>query len=479
MTNFLELYQTNQGLTSAQKRELVASLPNDITFDDTFSKSNLKPADLISLLNSYGPFWVTLDADPLNLQKQQAVVVTGISNETAENAQVACYNVASGTIERSNFSDFVKRVKDANEDLSECLIRRVNKAGEGGLPETYSISKTASIYILVAAINYSDDPKYSFFSDYTKAYMKKITAGKSGQENVFVVIDVAGSIMYFENDTQVAIKHYSKIGVDNYEGYDFVFKHRAGYLSKTFVYAVIAIIGEKNPGQVKEVDVFSHAVYKGPILVNTYEPGTEKFNKKYADDVLYQDLDFRMTDAAAINATALKAAFAGDFIFKIWGCYSFKALNVLLKTALRSDSYKHDGTTADAIEFSAPNDKIGDYKLSEWFPSYLNPLVSGDDKEVKITMGNLKKLLAYEYLNTYAASMAETLDITVQAALPSCYASIGATLKGESASNANIFRISYDTKENVKVFKEYLDVDTGELNYGLYTKASVTACKAI
>lgn len=479
MTNFLELYQSNNGLTAEQKRELVASLPNDIMFDDAFFKDEVAPSHLISILENYGPFWVTLDADPSNRRRQHAVVVSGISEATAENAQVAFYDVATGRIERSNFTDFVERVKDGNDDLEECLIRRVSKVGEGKkttLPDTYTIPLDAHVYILVAAFNYYTN-KYSF-AGHTNKYRKKIAAANVSQKKIFIVVDFLGYVSYYENDVLKAKKLYTEVGPVNYPAGSkkFNFNQTNGYISRDTIYNLITDIGTNNPGQLKEVDIFSHAYYAGPILLNTYKSGTPEYISLHNADPNYQDMDFRMSDAAGLDAAKFKAAFATDGVFKTWGCSADAKFNYMVKKIIGSDQYKTDGTTADTTEFTFNDISFDGKKVSDRFASYINSVTNG---KIKITMANVKKMLAFEYLDTYAARLAETLDIKVQAALPGTYASIGEPMTDEALSNDGIFRISYDTKANVKIFEKYLAIDTGELKYGIFTKASVTACRAI
>ncbi len=482
MTNFLELYQTNKGLTSEQKRELVESLPNDITFDDAFSRNDVAPADLISILENHGPFWVTLDADPSNRRRQHAVVVSGISDAAKENAEVAYYDVASGRIETSNFTDFVERVKDGNEDLEECLIRRVNKMGEGAptiLPDTYAIPLDAQVYIFVAAMNFNSR-KYSFSQNTTK-YRKKIAAANATQKNVFIIVDALGTITYYENADVKARKLFTSISAVNYphvDNHDFYFNKTTGYITRDTIYSLITDIGTTNPGQLKEAGIFSHSYYIGPVLVNTYESGDAEFITYKAADANYTDIDFRKTDAAALDAAKFKAAFSTDGVLKVWGCNADSLINNFVKKVIGSPLYKADGTTADATELTINDAEFDGTKLSDRFSGFITSVDNVTGK-IKITMGKVKKALAAEYLDTYAAKMAETLDITVQSALPGTYASIGAQQAGEPASSDNIFRISHDTKDNVAIFEKYLSVDIGELSYGLYTKADVTFCKTI
>lgn len=482
MTNFLELYQTNAGLTSGQKRELVESLPNDITFDNAFSKNDVAPSDLISILENHGPFWVTLDADPSNRRRQHAVVVSGISDATKENAEVAYYDVATGRIETSNFTDFVERVKDGNEDLGECLIRRINKIGEGTpvpLPDTYAIPLDAQVYILVAAMNFNSR-QYSFSQNTTK-YRKKIAAANSIQKNVFIIVDAIGNITYYENAEVKARKLFTSITAVNYPhtgNHDFYFNQTTGYITRDTIYSLITDIGTNNPGQLKEAGIFSHSYYIGPVLVNTYESGDTEFTTYKAADANYTDIDFRKTDAAALDAAKFKAAFASDGVLKVWGCNADSLINNFVKKIIASPLYKSDGTTPDATELTINDAEFDGEKLSGRYSTFITSVDTVTGK-IKITMGKVKKLLATEYLDTYAAKMSETLDITVQSALPGTYASIGKHVTGESTANDDIFRISHDTKANVAIFEKYLSVGIGELNYGLYTKANVVHCRTL
>lgn len=137
---FLNLFRNpaEGGLNQSDKKELIQSFNQLLTFDPLFTKEDrVLPAEIAALLQKYGPFWVTLDVDSGIGRRLHAVVVTDISKDTPpENTKVKYYDVADkSAIRESNFTDFLAGVKAAkiyDGDLETAIVRLKEPIGEGG-----------------------------------------------------------------------------------------------------------------------------------------------------------------------------------------------------------------------------------------------------------------------------------------------------------------------------------------------------------
>lgn len=135
---FLDLYKSNKSLSTNDKKELVSLFSSDLCFDEVFAKTSVAPSDIASILENYGSFWVTIDADESNKRLPHAVVVSDITRDSTENCTIKYYDVADGEIKETNFTDFIFRVQNGNpstDSLKTAAIRLVRSVGEGGTPK--------------------------------------------------------------------------------------------------------------------------------------------------------------------------------------------------------------------------------------------------------------------------------------------------------------------------------------------------------
>lgn len=314
--------------------------------------------------------------------------------------------------------------------------------------------KVLKQYILVAGIDYHTGNSFiKYCNDYKAKIAKNNTAG---DDITFIVVDLKGTIEVFENGKSTSIKNFDKISKLNYpaaKGHAFDSLGKTNYITKKIIYELVTDIGLKMPTTLQELNVFSHAYSVGPILGNSSE----------SDPV---DLDMRISDIKnkIFDFTNFKKAFANNGIVKIWGCQSHPPFNFLIKRIMQNAKYKKDGTTPDTAEFIVNDIAIpGNDILSKYIET--KNFTDMKNGTIKLTMAQVKKIFSTSYNGNYASWLAYNVDIKVQYSLPATYASFG---------SPELFRISDDTKMNVPFFDKYLGITIGELNYGIYDKATVT-----
>lgn len=109
------------------------------------------------------------------------------------------------------------------------------------------------------------------------------------------------------------------------------------------VYKYLSAVGGAEPGRVKEVSIFSHAYWGGPILFNTYDTGAG--GKRSAGD-----FDGRIKDFNAVNAAGwpkLRAAMAADGRWMLWGCSATTHFQRLMHGANKLDKKSEAFFTVD------------------------------------------------------------------------------------------------------------------------------------
>lgn len=135
---FLNSFETNKALGKSEREELVAAYKDDLCFDDLFTKSDVMPTDIGSILRNYGWFWVNIT----NTSGSADLIVNDISDDNdPEKAVVRFFDFSRDIIQECNFTDFLLKVKSEG---SESVIIRLKKAArEGGEPgETTPFLKT-------------------------------------------------------------------------------------------------------------------------------------------------------------------------------------------------------------------------------------------------------------------------------------------------------------------------------------------------
>ena len=310
--------------------------------------------------------------------------------------------------------------------------------------------KVVRKYILVSGINYQTG--YSFIK-YCNDYKVKIE--KRDKDSQIIIVDIlGGNITTYERGKKIKNTKYDTISKEkNYNGKRFSYDlGKKNYITKQVIYNLICEIGENEPNTLEDVSVFSHSYAFGPILANSYE--TDMF-----------DLDMRINDLTnkIFNFLHFKDAFTDTGIFKIWGCNMSLLLNNFIKQIMKNLNYKKDGTTKDEIIFIVKDNSFIDDKISDLIKDKFRSNVKNGKFEM--TMLQIRKFLADRYYQNFAGLLSYYTDVSVLSALPGTYSSF---------SSPNYFRISDKTKENINIFEKYLQIQIGELNYGMYDKNTVS-----
>lgn len=131
--DLLQLFTLNSTLTSAQKRELVLSYWQYLTFDSLFSDNDsIQATELSALLLKYGPCWI----DVKNNEGRKSVVVADITTGGGNANTIIKYYDSSdiSALKECNFSDFIQWVQSANPtdtELKQAIVRLRKSPYEG------------------------------------------------------------------------------------------------------------------------------------------------------------------------------------------------------------------------------------------------------------------------------------------------------------------------------------------------------------
>jgi hypothetical protein len=325
-------------------------------------------------------------------------------------------------------------------------------------------------YILVSGLLYPDkDNAYKLsgdFSRYTNSYIKKLSAKQEERIVIYNVNILKGNITEIElyRNKQNIIKKtkFDSVSNEDYKGknidgnpnYRF-FNLDKKIISKRDIYKLIEDIGENEPNTLCEVHIFSHAYFDGPILVNTQ-----------SDE---NDCDMRRSDIInrIFDMTKFQNAFSNNGIVKIWGCSFPPATNTLYSKFRNNSSYKKENKTDDTI-FKFPKNTLWYYKNNVQhtdLTSLINNALNTEYKvneDVELTFLDIKKILRYNFLNTYASILALYSTISVIAALPATYSNTTSQMK-----------ISPDTLENAKMFQNMFNIKLDKDNFGIFDYETV------
>ncbi len=313
-------------------------------------------------------------------------------------------------------------------------------------------------YILVSGLDYHD---FWSFNKYAEKYKTNVVSGNKNKEDLeFCMFDIlVGTITNIEiigkTLPKKTVTKFDTVDKNNYKNHYFESNGKK-IISKIDVYKQIEKIGKDTPSTLMEVNVFSHAYWDGPILVDSL--------------VGMDDHDMRISDLTGnmIDSKIFKNAFNSNAIFKIWGCSFPKLTNALFSKLRKNANYKNDGIIADTTIFRYPKNhflfQIGsepEEDLVVYINSGLRTTFKVSDL-IDLTFLQIKKLACFNYINVFAAILAQKFDIKVQAALPATYAEITPS-----------FKISPSTYENVRFYEKHLNVKIGEFKYGIYDKDTV------
>ena len=326
--------------------------------------------------------------------------------------------------------------------------------------------KTYRRYILVNGVNYphSVEGSISSFKIQTDNYMKKIIKNREKESYIIIhYIDILNGIIteneYSDNDIngiELSKLSFSSIQKEDYKEIKgrLRFVKNKNIISKNTIYEQVKKIGIEDPYSLAEISIFSHAYWKGPILLNT-EEGEDDC------DMRVEDVEYLSIDEDFLNA------FSQNSIFKIWGCSFPPTTNALYsifrrKGALNPKLDDNQVFTFSVNTFYYYNDR---YRTrTELMPDINNALVTDYKvtETIKLSFAQIKKILAFNYILIYASMMAKKCNIRVQAALPATY-----------SSTDPYFHIADTVLGNVKAYKEIFNVSIGEFNFGIFDKETV------
>lgn len=325
--------------------------------------------------------------------------------------------------------------------------------------------KTYRRYILVNGVNYphSVEGSISSFKIQTDNYMKKIIKNREKESYIIIhYIDILNGIIteneYSDNDIngiELSKLSFSSIQKEDYKEIKgrLRFVKNKNIISKNTIYEQVKKIGIEDPYSLAEISIFSHAYWKGPILLNT-EEGEDDC------DMRVEDVEYLSIDEDFLNA------FSQNSIFKIWGCSFPPTTNALYSIFRRKGALNPKLDDNQVFTFSAntlyyyPKDR----PQEDLIPIINNILNKNYNvkETINLSFAEIKKILLFNYINMYASVMAKKCNIRVQAALPATY-----------SSTDPYFHIADIVLGNVKAYKEIFNVPIGELNFGIFDKETV------
>jgi hypothetical protein len=328
-------------------------------------------------------------------------------------------------------------------------------------------------YVLVSGLFYPDDHNnYKLsgsFNEYAKKYSKKIIKARNKEDIIIIDVNILEGLVkrteYIGNNpAKESITTFDKVLEINYKKLTNRFLNEGKkIISKTDIYKLVEEIGVNMPNTLEELNVFSHAYWNGPILVNTVEDKPDDHDMRRNDIIL-----------GLIDSKKFKNAFTSTGMIKIWGCSFPTSTNALFSKFRNNKSYSPIKTIPDSTKFTFQPDTFWYYPEGEKpkdLITQINNVLRTTYKVtdlIELTFLQIKKILIRNYLDVYAGVMAADFGIKVQSALPATYAEITPD-----------FHIAPSTLANVTLYKKHLDVQLGESNYGIYDTATVKKLIAI
>ncbi len=308
-------------------------------------------------------------------------------------------------------------------------------------------SKVIKNYILVSGLDYHDIWSFKKYADKEKT---RILSNINSKETLVIYnIDIlSGKITITEDKKTKKVIDYDEITKKNYAiGHSFDSLGKTNYITKDVIYKIIEEISIKDPNSLKEVHVFSHAYWNGPILANTSE----------SDPI---DIDMRREDVL-VQGTYFNNSMDVNGFVKIWGCSFPRDLNYFFSRIRKNPSYSSSKPIKDSEIFSYKSNHFVKTECIDIINDSLSKTFKLSDK-IQLTFKEIKKIAAIQYRLVFAGYLAKYGDINVYAALPATYAEIVPT-----------FIISSKTSSNVEFYTQHMGIKTDSGNYGLYDKKTI------
>lgn len=313
-------------------------------------------------------------------------------------------------------------------------------------------------YVVVAGVEYPGHKNNYRLSDLFSAFASQHIVNILSTVNKQEVINIINIDIYKGKITTTRyvggtkenenIKQYDKLKMEvNYKNkYPYFDFNGKNIINKNDIYDIIGNIESEEPDTLMEFNIFSHAYYQGPILVDSVDPINDPAN----------DNDLRITDLARLSSNTKKAFHANGFI-KIWGC-NFSPVQNQFLSRLRKGNGLQENIITDDTKIIYPPNHFWNQENVDKINNVFRRSYNINDK-IELYYLELKKYLCSLIKTSYAGCFAARFDVKVIAALPITYT--------EFVGSKMI--ISPDTLSNVAFYKKLLDIETEE-NFGVYTK---------
>jgi hypothetical protein len=236
---------------------------------------------------------------------------------------------------------------------------------------------------------------------------------------------------------------------------------RTGNVSGTWtapdVYHQVQELGRQHPGSLRELSVFSHAWFGGPILVNSDEPPGHTSQSRHVHDVDMRAKDFENANMDKVTKARFRSAWAPGGHSWIWGCTAFPNARAFLQAVHSHPKFPFVGLSdADPIEFSEKVTK----QARDGARALLHPVTVPRFGAFTVTRADLESGLCRTVVGAYGAALARGSDRPVFAALP------GSTALLRGGSKATMF-IPPAYRRTVDVYRKVLGIRT-DPEGGLY-----------
>lgn len=251
-----------------------------------------------------------------------------------------------------------------------------------------------------------------------------------------------------------------------------------GIMSITDIYDAIISIGRGDPNSLVEVSIFSHAVYMGPILVNSRDdgfvapvPGANPNQRIPLDDGARDpddydgrgSKDFIAPNMVPKKLQAFRSAFTPKGYVWIWGCNFPKVINKVLRLVERNPRYSAAITDDAVLSFNGLKaDEIESFLvLNNFFELDRGKLLR--TRKCEVSFGMVKDALWAGTAGCYAYKVATVARIRALGALYGTFADF-------YAGTPELMAINIDTLPHVSFYKRHFNfrTDSENRNYGIF-----------
>jgi hypothetical protein len=257
--------------------------------------------------------------------------------------------------------------------------------------------------------------------------------------------------------------------------------NQPGVMSIRDIYRAILAIGKDDPNSLIEVSIFSHAFYKGPILVNSMDdgfvlvrgmpPGVPQDERiplpeglRDPDDKDGRGFkDFVMPNMTPAEAVMFRAAFNARGYFWVWGCNFPKMINRVLSLVEKHPKYSSSIADDQILTFSnLHRDQIESFVgLNDFFSLDLTQLIR--TRKCAIPFRAVKEALFAGTSASYVYQLSSVMRVRAIGALYGTWAEFW-------GGSPKLMAINGDTLRHVEFYKRHFNykTDTEGRNYGVF-----------